>query len=305
MGSPACTMVLYSQAAGSLVVYLSFLCGCLPRRPTDGGRAGFFLCAALGNMWDWDAEATWNGAVGKYHTCSVAPDAPDVAAATYWEQKLQMTTTNSSIFGRTQNLYVTDRCFAPRRLCKLRMKSGIELLLPRDGPGQTHLMPGRYNVVLGAAQVLGVVARTSFATILEQQSHVPFVNLGRGAAGPHIYTDPGNWPLLAPIFANARAVVLCVMAGRSSPNAVSGAFNGQAFGAEQLRAFDNLQALERAGHHQRAERHRRESLATAREDSAELLRRIANAARSAHMPPPRILLVWFSGCPLSGCNESW
>ena len=43
-----------------------------------------------------------------------------------------------------------------------------ELLLPREGPSLIHTLPGRYDVVLGAAQVVGVLTRSSFATLMEQ-----------------------------------------------------------------------------------------------------------------------------------------
>jgi glycine oxidase len=42
------------------------------------------------------------------------------------------------------------------------------LLLPREGPANIDLYPQLYDVVIGAAQVMGVVARTSFASLLEQ-----------------------------------------------------------------------------------------------------------------------------------------
>ena len=60
---------------------------------------------------------------------------------------------SASIFGRTTNLYVNDRCFVPRRVCKVHVWSaGATLLLPRDGPSTVTLMPKQYDVVLGAAQ---------------------------------------------------------------------------------------------------------------------------------------------------------
>ena len=278
------------------------------KSPTLGQNAKTCCDAHLASqimLWNWDSDVTWNGAVAKFHTCSVSPDRPGFDSVEQWERKVQSTTLNASIFGRTQNLYITDRCFAPRRLCSLRMKAGVELLLPRDGPGQLHIFPKKYDVVIGAAQVFGVVARTSFPTLLEQRGGMPFVNFGRGAAGPHVYTDPGSWPALSPIFARSRAVVICVMAGRSSPSSESGAFSGQSFGAEQLHAFDRVLGLERSGHKRHAERLKAETLANARNHYAELVRRIGARAVENRWLPPRILLVWLSGCPLSGCNETW
>ena len=58
-----------------------------------------------------------------------------------------------TVFGRTTNLYVGDRCFVPRRVCKVHVKSsGATLLLPRDGPSTVVLQPRQYDVVLGAAR---------------------------------------------------------------------------------------------------------------------------------------------------------
>ena len=177
--------------------------------------------------------------------------------------------------------------------------------MPRDGPGQTHLLPGKFDVVLGAAQVVGVLTRNSFAAQLERTTGLPVVNLGRGAAGPHIYTDAGSWPALAPLLTNARAVIICVMAGRSSPSTESGAFSGQSFGAEQIRAYDRVIALERGGHRQHSERLQQESLRSARQDYKELVRRIRSGGAVAGALPPRVLLVWFSGCSIRGCKETW
>lgn len=245
---------------------------------------------------------------------------------------MQQTTLNSSIFGTTMNLYVEDRCFVPRRVCTLKVRPTallprpVELILPRDGPEGVTLQRGRYDVVLGAALAFGVAnTRSSFATLLERGSDgLPVVNLGRGAAGPHIYTDPANWPVLAPLLTNARSVIICVFSGRSSANSESGAFSGTTFGPEQLREYDRIVALEQRGKRRQAQRLRLESLRMAREHYTELVRRIRSGppcqrracrdrARqqlrttpaSAATPTPRVLLVWFSSCPLRGCKWSW
>lgn len=251
--------------------------------------------------------------VAKFTTCSTSPDAPDFATMHRWESSLEASADNQSIFGRTANLYIPDRCFVPRRVCKLRLRSapelprGATLLLPREGPGQAHLLPGKYDVVIGAAQVVGVLTRDSFAAQLERRGGVPVVNLGRGAAGPHIYTDAVSWALLGPLLRNARAVIICVMAGRSSPSSESGRFSGQDFGPDQLRAYDRVNALERQGKRAHARRLITESLESAARDSAELARRIRDGPRrgGASQSPPRILLTWFSACPLGGCTQLW
>ena len=242
--------------------------------------------------------------------CSTAPDVADFDPIWRWEGKLQRAADNSTIFGKTTNLYVNDRCFVPRRVCKVHVKeTGATLLLPRDGPANVDLRSRQFDVVIGAAQVMGVVARTNFASLLEQAGGLPIVNLGKGAAGPHAYTDASNWRHLAPLFANARAVIICVMAGRSSSNSATGAFSGQSFGSEQIRAFDEVNGLlrsEGAEPRRRGERLRRESLETARSDYTELVRRIrAGSTSPGGYARPRVLLTWFSSCPIGGCAELW
>ena len=252
-------------------------------------------------------SSIWSTAVGKFGQCSVSPDTARFDVTEQWEVRVQRSSSNGSIFGRTSNLYVTDRCFVPRRVCKFRLRhSGAELLLPREGPSSIHVLPRQYHVVLGAAQVVGVLARTSFASILEQGGF-PVLNLGRGAAGPHVYTDPGNWPHIGPLMSNARAVIICVMAGRSSPSSESGRFSGQSFGGEQIRAYNRVLGLWQQGGRSRkhAERLRLETLANARLDYVDLIGRIRRGAAASGVPPPRVLLVWFSPCPLSGCTELW
>jgi hypothetical protein len=195
----------------------------------------------------------------------------------------------------------------PRRVCKVHVWSaGATLLLPRDGPSTVTLMPRQYDVVLGAAQVMGVVSRTSFGALIEQGGGLPMINLGKGAAGPHIYTDATNWHAIGPLMSNARAIVICIMAGRSSANSESGKFSSQSFGSEQLASFDRLNGLwkQQGDAHAHGERLRTESLDTARRDYGELIRRV-RASAPAGQPPPRALLVWFSNCPIAGCSQLW
>ena len=62
--------------------------------------------------------------------------------------------------------------------------------------------------MLGPAAALGTASLVSFATRLEHKLRVPVVNLGRGGIG-HV---------LAPLLSQSRAVVVVLMAGRSSAN---------------------------------------------------------------------------------------
>ena len=257
------------------------------------------------------ATPAWNDwAVGRFAQCSTAPDSPSFVMMNNWEARLERQARNNrTVFGRTMNLYHADRCFVPRRVCKLHIRSPHStLLLPREGPGLVPLEKGRFDVVLGAAQAFGVIARTSFASLLEQaEGGMPVVNLGKGAAGPHIYTDPANWRATEDLFAHARAVLICVMAGRSSPNSESGSFSSHNFGAEQLHAYDKVLKMWNEGGQswRHANRLRRESLATAERDYAELARLIRASSAAAGRAPPRIVLIWFSACPIAGCQKIW
>ena len=256
------------------------------------------------------AAGSIDAPLAKVGQCSTAPDSPSFDAIDNWDRKLQRNSYNRSVFGLTSNLYIKDRCFVPRRVCKVHVTvsptSSATLLLPREGPSNHALHTKQYDVVIGAAQVMGVVARTSFGSLLEQQGGLPVINLGKGAAGPHIYLDPINWPILAPLFVNARAIIICVMAGRSSPNSESGAFSGQSFGGEQLHSFDRVldQWKQGGAAWRKADTLRRESLDSARRSYIELVRRV-RAGAPAGQPPARILLTWFSPCPISGCSALW
>ena len=56
--------------------------------------------------------------VGK---CSIAPGGPTPEVIAQWEDELRQAATatvaNGSVFADTDNLYVYDRCFVPRRVC--------------------------------------------------------------------------------------------------------------------------------------------------------------------------------------------
>ena len=243
--------------------------------------------------------------VGK---CSIAPGGPTPEVIAQWEDELRQAATatvaNGSVFADTDNLYVYDRCFVPRRVCKVYVRaSDALLLLPRDGPEEVTLQPRAYDVVIGAAQSIGAVARKSFALLLEQSGSLPIINLGRGSASPDMYTESANWPVVAPVFYNARSIILCVMAGRSSPNSAT-AVSGK-FGLAHAKAFKQLREWYYSKdpvNATRGEQLRLESLENARRDYVELVRRI-RAGSPSGQPKPRILLVWFSACPISGCSS--
>jgi hypothetical protein len=229
--------------------------------------------------------------------CSTVPDTPEFRAIKSWQDKLEQSEKKHSDFTDTKNLYVDDRCFVPRRVCEVTVPSSdAVLLLPRDGPGSITLQSKDYDVVLGAANSIGTVARHSFASLLEKEGSLPILNLGRGAMGPHVYTDEPNWSQVAPVFNNARAVIICIMGGRHSPDSEMGNHG-------DLTAFKKLKAMfksKKSSEVEHAKELIHESLASATKDYQELVRRIRAGAPSGH--EPRILLVWQSSCPISGCT---
>mgnify|MGYP002823656286 CR=1 FL=1 len=183
-------------------------------------------------------------------------------------------------------LYLRDRCWAPRAVCALTDGNGTLFVGQRDADGRA-LEAGRYIAVLGPAAALGAASHVGFADVLRRSLGVPVVNFGRGGVGP----DFGGAPaLLHRVAANAAAVVVVLMAGRSSANSLSPA---------------GVPALERdaavaAASPRLAARLRNESLATAAEEYARLA---ASLRTNAGRDPPDVVLVWLSECSLKrgGC----
>ena len=183
-------------------------------------------------------------------------------------------------------LYLRDRCWAPRAVCALTDGNGTLFVGQRDADGRA-LEAGRYIAVLGPAASLGAASHVGFADVLRRSLGVPVVNFGRGGVGP----DFGGAPaLLHRVAANAAAVVVVLMAGRSSANSLSPA---------------GVPALERdaavaAASPRLAARLRNESLATAAEEYARLA---ASLRTNAGREPPDVVLVWLSECSLKrgGC----
>ena len=183
-------------------------------------------------------------------------------------------------------LYLRDRCWAPRAVCALTDGNGTLFVGQRDADGRA-LEAGRYIAVLGPAAALGAASHVGFADVLRRSLGVPVVNFGRGGVGP----DFGGAPaLLHRVAANAAAVVVVLMAGRSSANSLSPA---------------GVPALERdaavaAASPRLAARLRNESLATAAEEYARLA---ASLRTNAGREPPDVVLVWLSECSLKrgGC----
>ena len=184
-------------------------------------------------------------------------------------------------------LYLRDRCWAPRAVCALTDGNGTLFVGQRDADGRA-LEAGRYIAVIGPAAALGAASHVGFADVLRRSLGVPVVNFGRGGVGP---ADFGGAPaLLHRVAANAAAVVVVLMAGRSSANSLSPA---------------GVPALERdaavaAASPRLAARLRNESLATAAEEYARLA---ASLRTNAGRDLPDVVLVWLSECSLKrgGC----
>ena len=183
-------------------------------------------------------------------------------------------------------LYLRDRCWAPRAVCALTDGNGTLFVGQRDADGRA-LEAGRYIAVLGPAAALGAASHVGFADVLRRSLGVPVVNFGRGGVGPDFVGAPA---LLHRVAANAAAVVVVLMAGRSSANSLSPA---------------GVPALERdaavaAASPRLAARLRNESLATAAEEYARLA---ASLRTNAGRDLPDVVLVWLSECSLKrgGC----
>lgn len=80
------------------------------------------------------------------------------------------------------------------------------------GPRPEQLAPGSYVACVGAAQTFGCFVTTPWPQLLAQQLGVPTLNLGIAGAGPALFRS-APWDAL---LANARAVVLQVLSGRSA-----------------------------------------------------------------------------------------
>lgn len=197
------------------------------------------------------------------------------------------------------DLYLMDRCWNGRVTCGLRVSSQPThtLIVGQSAAHLDHapLRAGRYLTVLGPAAALGVAARHGFADRLRIQLGVPVVNLGRGGAGPSDYltADP---ELLEPLLAQSAAVIVVLMAGRSSGNS---RFPSAVPAMVRFAQVEQLARTDPATTRQL----RNESLATAAAEYAQLGARIRARAAALRRRPPALILLWSSECELSsGCQ---
>ena len=125
------------------------------------------------------------------------------------------------------------------------------------------------------------------------------LNLGRGAAGPSDYL--GAWSSIASPIASSRAVIVVLMAGRSSANVDFPSQPGVPSGPISMARDAGVRRLVDA-HDPRAWLLVNQSLHTALSEYVELARRIRNRAALLRRAPPALLLVWLSECPMDkGC----
>ena len=243
----------------------------------------------------WVAAGVVSEPVAVYERCET-PRSPDARALDRWRAAFGVhpvaRACRSPFCGIPPDtsgggLYLRDRCWAPRAVCALTDGNGTLFVGQRDADGRA-LEAGRYIAVLGPAAALGAASHVGFADVLRRSLGVPVVNFGRGGVGPAAF---GGAPaLLHRVAANAAAVVVVLMAGRSSANSLSPA---------------GVPALERdaavaAASPRLAARLRNESLATAAEEYARLA---ASLRTNAGREPPDVVLVWLSECSLKrgGC----
>ena len=198
-----------------------------------------------------------------------------------------------------ESLYLLDRCWNNRFFCSIHMGNHTAPLVVGQAdstPAGTRLDPGRYLVALGPAATLGVASHTSFADTLRRQLQLPVVNLGRGGSGPGDYVHAMTVGGLTPLLANSAAVLIVLMAGRSSPNSAYG---------PRVSAMVRADAVARLGstNPMLAAQLRNESLAAASDEYAAIA--AALRANSKGRDSPEIFLIWFSEqCELSsGCRH--
>lgn len=128
-----------------------------------------------------------------------------------------------SFCNMAENLYFYDRCWNPRFTCAVTVGNGnrsstlVVAQRDKEEPAGKTLQTGKFITVLGPAAAFGVGAVNGFADILRGTLSVPIVNLGRGGAGPSLYLGAEN-ERVTELMAQSRAVIMLVMAGRSSAN---------------------------------------------------------------------------------------
>lgn len=245
--------------------------------------------------------------VGRFVACDIAAEAGDDAMRRWKErfstQNLPPPATRAcgpSFCNLDESLYFYDRCWNPRHACAVQVgtnpNAGSTLVVAQKAAERAGLPlhAGQYLTVLGPAAAFGVGAITGFADVLRKQLGLPVVNLGRGGAGPSLYLH-SKAERTTELMAQSRAVIILVMAGRSSANS---AFPLGVKAMTRAAGVTRILANDPA----RGARLMNESLTTAADEYATLTSRIRTHASRLGVPPPEILLLWISECDLSeGC----
>lgn len=246
----------------------------------------------------------------RYGSCDIAVEANDNGMKR-WKEKFARESLPSFADTRAcgpifcnlyENLYFYDRCWNPRFACAITVGSGSAsstLVVSQQAaevPAYRSLQAGSYFTVLGPAAAFGVGATVGFADLLRARFRMPVVNLGRGGAGPSLYLN-AETERVTELMAQSRAVIIVLMAGRSSANsAFPLGVDAMARAAGTMRIFQSNPA--------RGRQLMNESLTTAASEYATLAARIRGHAKRLDVTPPEILLMWFSECDLAeGCGH--
>lgn len=230
--------------------------------------------------------------LGHYGACSILRNGSKASFDAYAERWQPV---------NDQTLYYvnTDRCWWSLYTCELNLASGdmLQLNSADEIASGTQLSAGKYLTVLGPATSYGVAANASFGDHLRRYLDLPVLNLGRGAAGPRdfVVRREGE-PEVVPLLAQSAAVIIVVMAGRSSANSVY---------PDDMDAMDRARKMRELKYNDN-ETFRKllnESLDQAMLDYEEVVKRIVAEASELGRPAPRFALLWLSECKLDdGCE---
>ena len=164
----------------------------------------------------------------RYVACGSYADASDDAMrrfrASFTQRHLPSDGCGKSFCRLDESLYFYDRCWNPRATCAIAVETGGSVVVAQQHATEpAPLHAGEYLSVIGPAAAFGVAAEVSFADSLRYQLKMPVINLGRGGAGPNLYLSEGSeGERVSAVLAQSRAVIILVMAGRSSANSLYG-----------------------------------------------------------------------------------
>jgi len=232
--------------------------------------------------------------IARYGTCAKLSDASEANFAAFKSQWHPLN--DPDLY------YFQDRCWSARYACELDMTNGasIQFEAAEEVASGTEVSAGRYLAVIGPATSYGVAASAGFGDQLQEYLNLPVLNLGFGAAGPQDYVGDNEAtqrePQLRPLLAQSAAVIVVIMAGRSSPNS---AFPDDVYAMD--REVQMLEILETDP--ERYWKLASESLDRAAADYQRLAAQLETDALALGRPRPKIALLWLSDCKLEvGCQ---